>query len=277
MEDTKIFIIESLNDTDLLTGTNLYNDLLRYKLPLSSILYDGIIDRGDWNQTIDKIINNCQLGDIVFIHLEIHGREDGAGIVLHNGDFISFIDVCEDFRRINKKIGCNLFVSLAVCHGLFLITGMVPLQEMPFCGIIGSQETISESDLEIRFYEFYKCFLDYGNIDFAMQELENANPGLPSSYKYVKPDEIFFNAWEKYIENVKKEEWRKENAKIVAKQENLTRPQRRKFERDFEKKSTQYAARLFKEKSEQFFMLKDFPENRDRFYIPKTINNIPNN
>lgn len=265
----KVFVIESLKHGDRLTGTNLYNDLISYALPLTSVLYNNIIDEGDWYGVVEKIKDNVQLGDVVFIHLEIHGDSQGTGIVLNNGTKISFERVCDDFRGINKKIGCNLYVTLAVCHGLYLIKGLVPLKEMPFCGVIGSQEEIEVEDLELRFYEFYKSFLEFNDIEFAMEELQKANYGIPSSYKYVKPEDIFYNSWVSYLKNSSNHEWQKKNTQKVSDEKHLNRSQRREFDRKFKRESEKAANTLFREKAELFFMVKDFPENRKRFQIPE--------
>lgn len=271
----KVFVIESLEDGDRLTGTYLYNDLISYELPLTSRLYNKIIDEGDWYGTIEDIKDNVQFGDVVFIHLEIHGNSRGSGIVLTNGTEILFDRICEDFRVINKKIGCNLYVTLAVCHGLFLITGLLPLKEMPFCGVIGSQEEIKVKDLELRFYEFYKSFLEFHDIEFAMEELQKANSGIPSSYKYVKPEDIFFNSWISYLETSSDSDWQKNNTKKVSDENHLNRRLRRRFDRKFKKDREKEANILFREKAKLFFMLKDFPENRKRFQIPNRATDVP--
>ena len=270
----KVFVIESLKHGDRLTGTNLYNDLISYALPLTSVLYNNIIDEGDWYGVVEKIKDNVQLGDVVFIHLEIHGDSQGTGIVLNNGTKISFERVCDDFRGINKKIGCNLYVTLAVCHGLYLIKGLVPLKEMPFCGVIGSQEEIEVEDLELRFYEFYKSFLEFNDIEFAMEELQKANYGIPSSYKYVKPEDIFYNSWVSYLKNSSNHEWQKKNTQKVSDENHLNRSQRREFDRKFKRESEKAANTLFREKAELFFMVKDFPENRKRFQIPSRATDV---
>lgn len=267
----KIIILESLQDGDKLTGTNLYDNLIRYKLPFDSKLYNQIVDEGDWYGTIEDIQSNVQYGDTVFIHLEIHGNEKGSGVVLKNGDFISFNRMCDDFRVINKKIGCNLYVTLAVCHGLFLITGLVPLKEMPFNGLIGSQEVIYVPDLEIRFFEFYNSFIEFNDVEIAVEELKKANPEIPSSYKYVKPEDIFFNSWRNYIKNSLDKDWQRENAQKVSKENHLNREQRRDFEKKFRNEKERYAQQLYREKAELFFMLKDFPENKKRFCIPSNV------
>lgn len=275
MENTvKVFVLESLEEGDRLTGTNLYNDLISYELPLASKLFNKIIDEGDWYGVIEDIKENVQLRDVVFIHLEIHGNSRGTGIVLKNGTEILFDRICEDFRVINKKIGCNLYVTLAVCHGLFLITGLLPLKEMPFCGVIGSQEEIKVKDLELRFYEFYKTFLEFNDIEFAMEELQKANSGIPSSYKYVKPEVIFYNSWISYLKDSSDSDWQKNNTKKVSDENHLNRKLRRKFDREFKKKRVKEANILFREKAELFFMLKDFPENRERFQIPNRASDV---
>lgn len=270
----KVFVLESLENGDRLTGTKLYNDLISYELPLDSKLYDNIIDKGDWYGTIEDIKERVQLGDVVFIHLEIHGNSRGTGIVLNNGDEVLFDRICDDFRIINQIIGCNLYVTLAVCHGLFLITGLVPLKEMPFCGVIGSQEEIKVKDLELRFYEFYNSFLEFHDIEFAMEELQKANTGIPSSYKYVKPEEIFYNSWVSYMNNSSNPDWQKNNTKSVSDENHLNRAQRRAFDREFKKKREKEANALFREKAKLFFMLNDFPENKTRFQIPNKASDV---
>lgn len=272
--NVKVFILESLGNGDRLTGTNLYNDLIRYELPLDSRLFNNIIDEGDWYGVIETIKENVQMGDVVFIHLEIHGDSQGTGIVLNNNGQMTFERICDDFRGINKKTGCNLYVTLAVCHGLYIITGLVPLKEMPFCGVIGSQEEIEVPDLELRFYEFYNSFLEFHDVELAMEELQKANSGIPSSYKYVKPEEIFFNSWKNYMTNSMKEDWQKENAQKVADENHLNRQQRREFERKFKKEKNIYARKVYKEKAELFFMIKDFPENRNRFQVPAKVTDL---
>lgn len=266
----KVYVLESLQQGDKLTGTNLYNDLISYKLPFDSKLYDRIVDKGDWYKTIEDIRSNVKYGDVVFIHIEIHGNEGGTGVVLKNGETITFEKICEDFRDINKKIGCNLYITLAVCHGLYMIKGLVPLKEMPFCGLIGSQEEIKVSDLEIRYYEFYNSYLEYNDIESAMEQLKKANPDIPNSYRYIRSDEIFINSWKKYINDSSNKNWQKENLNKVSEENNFNRKQRRKFDRVFKKDKIKCAKSIYKEKTDLFFMLKDYPDNKNRFCIPKS-------
>lgn len=268
-DEIKIFIIESLSDCDKKTGTNLYNELIQYHLPITSKLYDDIYNENDWNAAINNIIDNVCVGDLVFVHLEIHGNK-GTGITLKNDSVISFQKLCSDFRQINKKIGCNLYITLAVCHGLFLLFGSMPLEQMPFCGVIGSKEEIGVWDIEIRFYEFYQSLIDDNGIDYSFELLKEANPDIPNSYEYVKLDEIFHNAWRNFMRESSGEAWQKQNAIRVSKDSALNRRERRKFGREFKRKRIKYAKSLFREKVKEFYMLEDFPQNRDKFYIPQS-------
>lgn len=264
--NTKIFVIESLQEGDKKTGTNLYNDLIRYQFPFDSMHYK-VMDSGDWYGAIEDIKSKVKPDDVVFIHVEAHGNGKGTAIILTNGEELSFRKIGDDFICINRIIGCNLYVTLAVCHGLFLLMDSMSLEKMPFCGLIGSLQAISESDLEIRYYEFYRSYSEFQDIELAMEELKKSNPSIPSSYIFLKPETIFFQTWKEYYEVTSDEEWQKKRSYIVAKRHHLNREQRRAFLRKFKNEKELYAKRVFKQKAEEFFMLKDFPENKTRFGV----------
>lgn len=264
--NTKIFVIESLQEDDKKTGTNLYNDLIRYQFPFDSKLYE-VMDSGDWYGAIEDIKSKVKPGDVVFLHLEAHGNGKGTAIILTNGEELSFRKIGDDFICINRIIGCNLFVTLAVCHGLFLIMDSISLERMPFCGLIGSLQAISESDLEVRYYEFYRSYSESKDIELAMEELKKSNPSIPSSYIFLKPETIFFQTWKEYYEVTSDEEWKKKRSHIVAKRYHLNRKQRRAYLKKFNNENKIYAKRVFKQKAEEFFMLKEFPENKTRFGV----------
>ena len=264
--NTKIFVIESLQEGDKKTGTNLYNDLIRYQFPFDSMHYK-VMDSGDWYGAIEDIKSKVKPGDVVFLHLEAHGNGKGTAVILTNGEELSFRKIGDDFICINRIIGCNLYVTLAVCHGLFLLMDSMSLEKMPFCGLIGSLQAISESDLEIRYYEFYRSYSEFQDIELAMEELKKSNPSIPSSYIFLKPETIFFQTWKEYYEVTSDEEWKKKRSHIVAKRHHLNRKQRRAYLKMFNNENQIYAKRVFKQKAEEFFMLKEFPENKTRFGV----------
>lgn len=73
----RIYVIESLRPTDKLTGTSLYNDLLRYQ----SIIHPGFEailkspkNKNEWNDMFDEIYNDCRInGNAPILHFEVHG------------------------------------------------------------------------------------------------------------------------------------------------------------------------------------------------------------
>ena len=70
----------------------------------------------------------------------------------------------------------NLFISLAVCHGEYLLT-QYRINKRAFCiGLLGSFKTLPVSDIKIRFNEFYEELLTSFNIDKAYKNLLNSNP-----------------------------------------------------------------------------------------------------
>lgn len=193
----KIYVIESLKPTDNTTGTTLYNTILSQSWCIDSSLII-VKSRQDWDTAIQFIKNDCTTNVVSpIIHLEIHGSE--SFIELTDGSLISWQDVGWDFRAINTLCGCNLLVTLAVCHGAWLVTSFSTITELPFCGLIGSQETIYEPDLVDRFSAFYKELTTNNDLCEAINHLKSA--GDPNAkYEIITAEEIFANAYQCYIE-----------------------------------------------------------------------------
>lgn len=271
----KLYVIESLQSGDKLTGTELYNDLLKWK----EFEHDGkfktelieINNKVDFLKQLNLIKQEClELKYYPIIHLEIHGSSDYSGLVLKSRELVSWNDIYSVLTEINSIIGNNLFLTLAVCHGGYLMQLIKLDKPAPFWGFIGSFDTIEIDDLMIRYYEFYKDFLNSYNLNSAFNKLCDANPKIPSTYQFISSEETFKNVYNNYLKENTSEKGIEERKKQAINNENLTfinRKERRDFEKKFAKQIRETKDQYYKKHSKIFFMLEKFPNNRERFNV----------
>lgn len=271
----KLYVIESLGIHDKLTGTELYNDLLKWK----EFEYDGkfktelvtINDKVDFFNKLNSIKQECiEQKCFPIIHLEIHGSSNYEGLVLKSRELVSWDEIYKSLIDINLIIGNNLFLTLAVCHGGYLMQLIKLDKPAPFWGFIGSFDTIEVSDLMIRYYEFYKEFFTSFNLNLAFYKLRNSNPHIPSTYKFINSEETFKIVYNKYLKENTSEKGIEERKKQVKNDEKLNfinRTERRNFEKKFAKEIKNTKEKYYKRHSKVFFMLEEFPKNRKRFNI----------
>lgn len=258
-----------------MTGKSLYEDV-----KLQEFIHEGLhvnychIESGkEWDDLMDTILKSCiKDGIIPILHLEIHGWE--GGIQFSNRDQRTIDQVGEQFRAINIATACNLFITLGVCKGLYVLFNAHLDRPMPFCGAIGSFNKLMSGDIELRFAEFYGTFFRTFDIAKAYIELMKAAPITEySQYRYVRVDEIFYKAYLDYINKACKSDNMKQRA-LNAAEENgvdlINRQARRKFEKDFKKQEKKTRDLYYNEAVRTFYMLEKYPENKDRFEIPNT-------
>lgn len=274
----KIYVIESLPADDRQTGKELYDDLLRYesiKYPQLSVEYRSIVDKSAWDVLMEEIAMDCvQNGNQVILHLEIHGAENGSGLVLANRDYLSYDSIRPQFVRINIATGCNSFLTLAVCKGLYVTSINRLSQPMPFCGLLGAYDKITESDLAIRFNEFYDELFDSFELAKAYKRLMSVNPGIPHSYRFVHADDFFCKVYQNYIDQKCNSAIIKKRALDAAKENNFpleNRQKRRKFQREFIQLERKKRLKYYQDAANTFFMLDRFPENKNRFDVPSDL------
>lgn len=270
-----LYVIESLdvNDGDTLTGTNLLNKLQPYA-EASGVLTALITveTANQWFEAMEYLRKKALEGQRPIIHFEIHGTEDKDGLYIKNGDVIKWPDILQCISDINYAGRCNLAVSFAVCYGQYLAEYINAYNRMPFCYSLGSFEELYEDDLEIRYFAFYKELLTSFNLNKAYQALLDARKDMPSNYCSIQADMLFNQVMKGYLEN----KCSRVALKLRAESEMdaaperfgyLTKEQRRQFVKDFRKVERKNHENYYRESVENYFQLKEHPENRNRFLI----------
>lgn len=270
----KIYVIESLDPNERHTGKELYDDLIARMPYIHSELkvdYKEVNTLQEWDTLMGDILDECiNAGIIPILHLEIHGESSGKGLVTNSKELISLEHVGNQFREINIATGCNLFLTLGVCKGLYLLFNMHMDKPMPFIGAIGSFDSILNYDIYIRYYDFYDTFFRSLDIASAYVALQKANPALDSKYRYMPADEIFYKNYQEYLNNKCSDDALKVRAKETIAALNCTnRHERRLKEKQFIQQEKKDRAKYFREHTATFFMTDEFPENKERFDVPR--------
>jgi hypothetical protein len=161
---------------------------------------------------------------------------------------------------------------MAVCYGAYIFNAVRIHLHAPFRGMIGSEEEITNEDLMIRYQEFYNELFASFDITKAFDILKKANIKIVNTYRFIDSENAFKIIYRNYLNKNTSDEGVNERIKQVKKDEKLdfkTRQQERKFNRNFKKEVLKTRQKYYTEHSEIFFMIDKFPENRDRFSIPK--------
>lgn len=270
-EINKLYIIESLSEKDTKTGFELYEDLKSWIPSVFSdkdVEYIPVANKQNFNNFFDSLYKDIDENKIIpIIHFEIHGDSNGRGLVLSDGDLVSIEELGDQLRRCNIGCGCRLFITLAVCHGLMNLFSIHSTKPMPFCGILGSLDDLYEHDIQIRFKEFYQELFSSFDLQEATRSLMEANGSLQSKYECHMAGELFIKSYHGYIKNICTPKALKRRAMSCFKSK--SREDQHRFNMQFVIKELQTRDKEYRSFRDRFFMVAKFPENIERFSLPK--------
>lgn len=279
----RIYIIESLRGSDRKTGTELYEDLLRWKQithPDFEAVLKTPITRDEFISLFDSILDDCVKNGIApIIHFEIHGSSDHSGLLLTSGEFISWDILCQKLRPINHQLKNELFLTMGVCHGCYFMEKENVDKPAVFQGIIASFDELYDFSIYIQFYAFYEELFTSFDINLAYKKLINANPDASINYACYSAELIFAMVQTDYDEKQCTEEAFKQRALDEIKAGNLpfiNRQDKRSKIRCFIKSGLKTKEQCFKKAYKTFFMLDDYPELETDISFPCSISKMKN-
>lgn len=262
-----IIVIESLDDNEPHTGKDLYDTQLVYMKNCYNGLFaehKQVYDRNGFDKLFGDIADLCTNGLIPVLHFEIHGNKSRDGLVLKNGETVTVQELGDKLRWINQLTGFNLFVTMAVCHGLYTMFSLSPCKPAPFLGILGSFEEIYNKDLQLRFSEFYSEFFTSFDINKAYAGLKAANTGIPADYRCYMADEFFAKVYKRYLEeDCNQKAINKRADKCLG--ANNDRELKHRFQVHFKAQEIKNRRTDYEHFKRAFFMIARFPENELRF------------
>ena len=273
----KIFILESLLPKETQTGT-LLEQRINHWAPTQGINCQAVTfpvhSMQEWENTWNGIYTSIEtMGIIPIIHLEMHGNKTEIGIDKGQNGIIPLTEVFKKVQKANVLSKNNVFLSLAVCKGLNVIRSLGVYQPMPFCGVLGSEETHESDELLENYTIFYKEFLTTLNFDKAETVMKAA--GIDADkYILLKPEQVFMNAYLGYLESYKTDEQiankaiaaAKEGCVIITNDEDKAR-----FIRDYRCKLLMTENKEYQHAVDTYFMFDKYPEIRERFQIPSSV------
>lgn len=260
----KIYVIESLLDGEK-SGTDLYNDILRWKE--STNLKAELITVEDKIEFYDAIFHiikeHRDLGYYPFLHIEVHGAKNN-GLKLKSAEFLSWNELYEMLVEINMNIGNNLFLTMSVCYGAYLMHEIKPNRPAPFFGFIGSFDKGFYEDSMIRYNDFYTELADSRDLYSATKRLIQSNVEDISIYAYISSEDVFKMVCENLKGFATDENIKQEINKVIE----YSGPFENVEDIDIFQKLLKIKYENFEEIYKNvFFMVDKFPENKERFNL----------
>ena len=162
-----IVVIQSLNPDDTKTGENLYHDILHYKSYSNKASFSSFHDVHtiqEFRSAIRDVENSLIEGDILTLQIETHGCDKGIG--LSNGEILEWKEFYDLIRPINIKIGHLLFVIMAMCKSIAMLSSLNPTDRAPYRVFICTTRDVSSYEIERGFEAFYENYFNLLNIIF---------------------------------------------------------------------------------------------------------------
>ncbi|MGX9275500.1 hypothetical protein ACWXWK_20745 [Pantoea ananatis] len=160
-----IIIVESLPDDECKTGKLLATELKKSQPDQEGIQYIPVASKDEFiklMQEIKKLMIENE-GFRPIIDIETHGNEEATGFA--DGSQISWGDLMEILRGINKICKNELIVFLACCKGYHFIKSTTITEHSP-CGYLYSpKENISIANVVEATVKFFNDIIVNGDLD----------------------------------------------------------------------------------------------------------------
>ena len=168
-----IVVIQSLNSEDIKTGESLYKDILRYKCyskKESFSSFYNVHSVQDFRSAIRNIENSLIEGDILTLQVETHGCDEGIG--LSCGETLKWKDFYDIIRTLNVKTGHLLFIIMAMCKSIAMISSINPEERAPYRAFICTTRLVNADEIYRGFMAFYENYFNLLDIAQALKALQ---------------------------------------------------------------------------------------------------------
>lgn len=265
----KLWVIESLPDGDLKTGTSLVDNQLngvKQENPDLHIAFEQPITKSELTEVFRKIRDEAREGMFPMVHLECHGCPDGLGV--SSRELVEWDELREILIEINQACRLNLVIVLAACNGAHLIKVSTKLDRAPFWAIIGTEKEVTAGDIEKDFGVFYQTFFKSLNGDAAIDALNNGKSPSARTYHFLSAEGLFAKAYRKYYKSHCIGKGRRERIEYLTTQAMKSPDVNRrgvKWARNKVKEGLASKDAHFEKLRNRFFFMDCYPENKQRF------------
>jgi hypothetical protein len=169
----KLWVIESLRQGDLKTGTRLAEDQLftaRLRHQNLEVVHRSPTTEAELINVLETIRDEASFqGLYPLIHLDCHGDRDGLQTT--NGDHIKWEELRRLLIQINDACRYNLMIVIAACNGINLIKCCTTLDRAPLYAAIGPETKVTAGKIDHDFQSFYSKLFEDLDGDAALREL----------------------------------------------------------------------------------------------------------
>lgn len=163
-----IVVIQSLVG-ERLTGTELYEDCIRRRIDLQGLNFTHSFYNVDSKQSLTDLLGHygnvaANYENGLVLHLEMHGDENLSGLILSNGQLITWLELVNLFRAINLGTLNNLYISMATCNGRFMYTAVDPNKKSPYAAYISASMEVPNEQIAEVFFTLFDNVLDNANL-----------------------------------------------------------------------------------------------------------------
>ncbi len=263
---SRIVIVQSLPPGDSPTGRHLRDAIEATAEALCDIRVEFIDTQSasDFWTALDGVRESAERdADYPVLHLECHGISDGTGLSLADGTPIPWLRLSSPLAKLNQATRCNLFVTLAACHGAKLMEVLDTQARSPCWGLLGPSGEVSPIDLKGSYSTFFLELLRTSNADAALSSLQES-PERRARYFLFTAEDMFREVFRLYratcSTTVQMTEKVEQFERILGKHGipdgagSWIRPELYSAER-----------KILERFYERFFFVDHFPENRLRF------------
>src|SRR6266851_248265 len=266
----KIWVVESLRDGDLKTGTRLAEDQLsiaRSRYENLEVAHRRPPSKAELMKDLETIRDEALFQGIYpFIHFDCHGDPDGLQTA--NRDHITWEELRLLLIQINHACRCNLVIVIAACNGINLIKCCTKLDRAPFYAAIGPETEVKAGKIERDLQAFYSKFFEDLNGDDAVRALNDGREGSERTYHFRSSCGIFNSAYRTYYNDNcigRGKAARREYLLTKIAENPQTKERGFRWIRLMIKKALSDEDEYFIEKRDRFFFSDKFPENKYRF------------
>lgn len=276
----KIFVLKSLGNADTYAD-ELYDETIQpygEKVGLATQSPLEILDKDDWNKAINTILADTHRHPL--LHFEMHGDEQkGLNLVL--GDYIPWEKVVADLTKINVRSEFNLIVTMAVCYSTMNAINISTVKRpAPYLFSVTTSEKVYGKDTCRLYKEFFKAFIETGELYKALKTIELTQPDLPSQFDILAVPYLFEIVYRDFVrKHQNKDEIEREFYHVYSEmqQQEVTRTEFEKAKRNFLKYYWLMADSHYRMCRDMFFMIDKYPQNKKRFSLPDSIAELVDN
>lgn len=297
IEFDKIFIIESIADTIdnaplMNIGNNLYRALEDKIIELSytdtsykqlTCKHFKVKGMDEWIRAFEQILEDCRSNSKPVIHLICHGVLN-RGVKLADfpeGEFLlPWEKVMSYFESVNFMCKNHLYVTMCVCHGFWSMAHLLDdNHRVPFCGLLASPDAINSEEVGILLPAFYTSLFKDPNIEKAIAYLNKAadyahDEGIPVQRWYFKFADLEFV---KAVRADYEKRSTPNRVRKMAKKAFRAMGWKRVTERLIKKyigENYKRVPTMYEEIRDYKFMFDIYPDEKKRFNLPETYNEI---